>query len=56
MRVAVEVLLGDDLRGEIERVVVNEDRAEHRSLGFEIVGKRAFRSSNDSISHERVWK
>ena len=42
----------DDLRREIERVVVDEDRAEDRALGFEVVRKRTLRSSYDSVGHE----
>ena len=38
--VAVESV--DDLRRRVERVVVDEDRAEHRAFGFEIVRKRTF--------------
>ena len=52
MRVAVEVARIDDLHGLIERVVVDEDGAKHRTLGFEIVRKRAVRSSNDGVGHE----
>ena len=52
MRVAIEVRGVDDLRRQVERVVVNEDRAEHRTLGFEVVRKRAFRGGNDSVGHE----
>ena len=32
----------DDLGGEVERVVVQQDRAEHGPLRFEVVRKRAF--------------
>ncbi len=52
MRVAVEVPAVDDLRCQIERVVVDQNRAEHRSFGFEIVRKRALRRGNSSIGHE----
>ena len=52
MRVTIEIAGVDDLCGEIEGVVVDEDRAEHRTLGFEIVRKRALRSSNDGVGHE----
>ena len=52
VRVAVEIPRVDDLHGLIERVVVDEDGAEHRALGFEIVRKRAFRSSNNGVGHE----
>ena len=40
--VAEEVLGVDDLRREVERVVVQQDRAEHRPLRLEVVRKRAF--------------
>ena len=53
VRVAVEVGGVDDLRREVERVVVDQDGAEHGTLGFQIVRKRTLRSGNDSISHER---
>ena len=52
MRIPVEVLTVDDLGCEIERVVVDENRTEHRSLGFEIVRKRALRRGKSSIGHE----
>ncbi len=45
MRVAVEVRRRDHLHREVERVVVDQDRAEHGTLGFEIVRKRALRGS-----------
>jgi hypothetical protein len=53
VRVAVKISRGEDLRGEIEGVVVNQDRTEHGTLGFEIVRKRALRSGNDCFGHER---
>jgi hypothetical protein len=52
MRVAIEITGVDHLRREVERVVVDQDRAEDGTLGFEIVRERALRSSNDGISHE----
>ena len=54
MRVAIEIPRVDDLDGLVERVVVYEDGAEHRSLSFEIVRKRVFRSSNNGVGHERT--
>ena len=54
MRIPVEVLTVDDLRCEIERVVVDENRAEHRTFGFEIVRKRALRRGKSSIGHEET--
>ena len=55
MRVAIEVAAVDDLHREVERVVVDEDRAEHRALRFEIVRKRTLRSENSSVGHQK-WK
>ena len=49
VRVAIKIPRIDDLDGLVERVVVHEDGAEHRSFGFEIVRKRAFRSSNGGV-------
>ena len=54
MRITIEIRRVDDLGGVIERVIVHEDGTEHRSLGFEIVRKCAFRSSNNSVGHERM--
>jgi len=45
VRVAEEVVRVDDFRGEIEGVVVQEDRAEDRTLGLEVVRQRAFGDS-----------
>ena len=42
MRVAEEVARVDQLGGVVERLVVDQDRAENGLLGFEIVRKRAF--------------
>ena len=42
VRVAEEIARVDHLGGEVERVVVQQDRAEHGAFGFEIVRKRAF--------------
>ena len=42
----------DDLRREIECVVMNENGAQDGALGFEVVRKRTFRSSYDCIGHE----
>ena len=43
VRVAEEVARVDQLGGVVERLVVDQDRAEHGLLGLEIVRKRAFR-------------
>src|SRR6185436_712519 len=53
MRIPVEIPTVDDLRREIERVVVDQNRAEHRSFGFEIVRKRALRCGKSSVGHRR---
>ena len=42
MRIAEEVARVDQLGGVVERLVVNEDRAEHRLFRLEIVGERTF--------------
>ena len=42
VRVAEEIARVDHFGGEIEGVVVQQDRAEHGSLGLEIVRQRAF--------------
>ena len=52
--VAIEITPIDDLDGEVECVVVNEDGAKDRSFRFQIVGKRAVRSGKNGISHVRV--
>ena len=46
MGLAKEVAGVDDLRCEVERVVVQQDRAEHGPLRFEIVRKRALNDSD----------
>ena len=51
MRVAIEVAAVDDLGCQIERVVVNQDCAENRPFGFEVVRKRALRCGNSCIGH-----
>ena len=56
MRVAIEVAAVDDLGRQIERVVVNQDCAEHRLLGFEVVRKRVLRCGNGSVGHERAYR
>ena len=43
----------DDVGGEVERLVVEQDRAEHGSLGLEVVRQRAF--GNGEVGHEG-WK
>src|SRR5262245_38418530 len=50
MRVAVEVARVDDLGGEVERVVVEQDRAENRTLRFQVMRERAF---GYTFGHER---
>ena len=42
VRVAEEIGRVDHLGGEVEDVVVQQDRAEHRAFGFEIVRQRTF--------------
>ena len=42
MRVPKEILRVDHLGGEVEGVVVQQDRAEHGPFGFEIVWQCAF--------------
>ena len=42
VRVAEEIARVDQLGGVVERLVVDQDRAEHGLLGLEIVRKRAF--------------
>ena len=51
VRVAEEIARVDDLGGEVERVVVQQDRAEHGALGFEIVRQRAF--GDGDVGHAR---
>ena len=43
MRIAEEISGLEELRGVIERFVVDQDRAEHGFLGFEVVRKDTFR-------------
>ena len=52
MRVAEKILRVDHFRGEVERVVVEQNRAEHRAFGLEIVRKGPL--GDDGIGH--VWK
>ena len=54
VRVAEEIVRVDHLGGEVERVVVQQDRAEHGAFGFEIVRKRAF--GDGGVGHDRKWK
>ena len=54
VRITIEIARVDDLDRLVECVVVHEDGAEHRSLGFKIVRKRAFRRSNNGVGHERM--
>ena len=51
VRVAEEVARVDQLGGVVERVVVDEDRAENGFLGFEIVRKRAI--GRGDVGHGR---
>ena len=53
MRVAIEVVAVDDLRGEVERVVVNQDGAEDGTFGFEIVRECTFSGGDCSLWHRR---
>jgi hypothetical protein len=52
VRITIEVAAVDDLRGEIEGVVVHEDRTEHRALRFEVVRQRTFGGKNCGVGHE----
>src|SRR5262249_569675 len=49
VRVAEEIRRVDHLGGEVERVVVQENRAEHGALGLEIVRKGTF--GNGDVWH-----
>ena len=53
MRIAEEIGGVDDFRGEIEGVVVEEDRAKDGALRFEIVRQRAF---SYSVGHRKVLR
>jgi hypothetical protein len=46
MRVAEEVVRIDQLRRVVERLVVDQDGAEYRFFGIEVVWKRPFGGSN----------
>jgi hypothetical protein len=50
VRVAEEVVCVDQLRGLVERLVVDQDCAEDRLFGVQIVREDSFRGSN--VSHE----
>jgi len=50
--VAEEIVRVDDLGGEVEGVVVQQNRPEHRAFGFEIVRQRPF-SDSGSFWHRR---
>ena len=52
VRVAEEILRVDHLGGEVEGVVVQENRAEDGPFGFEIVRKRAF--GDGEFGHGRM--
>jgi hypothetical protein len=52
VRVAEKVRGVDDLRGKVEDVVVQQDRAEHRALGFEVVWQGTF--GDGEIRHQRI--
>ena len=52
MRVAEEIVGVDDLGGEVEGVVVQQDRAEDGAFGFEIVRKRAFGDGGSGIARK----
>ena len=47
MRVAEEIVRVDQLGGVVERLVVDQDRAEHRFLGIEAVRKRPLGRGSD---------
>ena len=55
VRVAEEIARVDQLRRVVERLVMDQDRAEDRFLRVEIVGKRAFRSRSDVRHRCRGW-
>ena len=40
----IEILLGEDLGGVVEGLVLDEDGAQDRALGFEIMGQRPLES------------
>ena len=50
VRVAEERARVDDRRGDVERFVVDQDRAEDRALRVEIVRKRAFSERRVAVS------
>ena len=41
MRLAVKIVSGDGVERDVERVVVEQDRAQHGLLGFEIIRRNA---------------
>jgi hypothetical protein len=49
VRVAKEILRVDHFRGEVERVVVQQNRAKHRAFGLEVVRKGPL--GDDGIRH-----
>ena len=49
VRVAIEIAAVYHLRRQVEGVVVDEDRAQDGTLGFEIVRKRTFRCGDDGV-------
>ena len=51
MRVAEKILAVDDLGGLVERLVVNQDRAEHALLGFEVMWKGSIGHRTRSTSN-----
>ena len=51
VRIAIEVAAVDDLRRQIEGVVVHENRAEYRPLRFQVMRQRTFGSEDGSIGH-----
>ena len=52
VRLAIEIAAVDDLCRQVERVVVDEDRAEHGSLGLEVVRERTLRSGNGGFGQK----
>ena len=50
MRVAEERLAVDDRGGDVEGVVVDQDRAEDRALSFEVVRERALCAGAVAVS------
>ena len=52
VRVTEEIAGRDDFDGEVERFVVDQHRAEHRTLGLEIVRQRTLSGSSGNFGHQ----